>query len=243
MPRRFKSRFLRLLAHPAVLVLTLAYLIVDVLNLPNGPKELSSVALALRGMQPTFGSGPRPLPLEFYRTDTGLVAIGTARGEPGAGFPPGGGVKVPGLQVWPRDYTTHGFWAPTRLVRSHTVAGLELLTAPEIASLPRALCERLEAMGYEERTMSLVRMGVLADTQLIRRGVARDVVALGAGVFLLVNATLILTLLARWRTEERRRTRGLCPTCGYNLRHQFIGGCPECGWGRAPVKIDHRAAS
>jgi hypothetical protein len=26
--------------------------------------------------------------------------------------------------------------------------------------------------------------------------------------------------------------RGLCPACRYDLRGQFEGGCPECGWGR-----------
>lgn len=32
-----------------------------------------------------------------------------------------------------------------------------------------------------------------------------------------------------------RRTKGLCPKCGYNLRGDFSCGCPECGWARQPV--------
>lgn len=32
----------------------------------------------------------------------------------------------------------------------------------------------------------------------------------------------------RWR----RRCRGRCPRCGYDLRHDLASGCPECGWGR-----------
>jgi hypothetical protein len=29
-----------------------------------------------------------------------------------------------------------------------------------------------------------------------------------------------------------RRRRGRCIACGYDLRHKFAAGCPECGWGR-----------
>ena len=28
----------------------------------------------------------------------------------------------------------------------------------------------------------------------------------------------------------RRRLRGCCPGCGYDLRKNFNDGCPECGW-------------
>ena len=31
---------------------------------------------------------------------------------------------------------------------------------------------------------------------------------------------------------RRRRRTGLCPVCGYDLRGNLGGGCPECGWGR-----------
>lgn len=33
----------------------------------------------------------------------------------------------------------------------------------------------------------------------------------------------------------RRRGRGWCVACGYDLGGDFAGGCPECGWGRAPA--------
>lgn len=31
----------------------------------------------------------------------------------------------------------------------------------------------------------------------------------------------------------RRRARGLCIVCAYDLKHNYAGGCPECGCGRA----------
>ncbi len=34
------------------------------------------------------------------------------------------------------------------------------------------------------------------------------------------------------RTHRRRR-KGRCPRCGYDLKHAFDPGCPECGWGRS----------
>lgn len=46
-------------------------------------------------------------------------------------------------------------------------------------------------------------------------------VALGAGL-------LPLRWLAVARRTRRRRTRGLCPACGYDLR-ATPGRCPECG--------------
>lgn len=30
----------------------------------------------------------------------------------------------------------------------------------------------------------------------------------------------------------RRRRRGRCPRCAYDLAHDYRGGCPECGWRR-----------
>lgn len=33
----------------------------------------------------------------------------------------------------------------------------------------------------------------------------------------------------------RRRSRGCCVACGYDLRGDYTAGCPECGWGRTPA--------
>lgn len=47
-----------------------------------------------------------------------------------------------------------------------------------------------------------------------------------------VAAVLAAPFAWRARRAKRRRARGLCPACGYDLRGAFRGGCPECGWGK-----------
>lgn len=47
----------------------------------------------------------------------------------------------------------------------------------------------------------------------------------------------VLCLALGWRARERA-TRGLCPSCGYDLRAHHAAAtsklqCPECGWQRA----------
>ena len=32
------------------------------------------------------------------------------------------------------------------------------------------------------------------------------------------------------RLRKRRRAKGLCENCGYNLKGNISGKCPECGW-------------
>lgn len=55
---------------------------------------------------------------------------------------------------------------------------------------------------------------------------------------LVLDSTLYATLLwmmMRVSSTLRgliRRKRGRCLACGYDLRGDLAGGCPECGWGR-----------
>jgi hypothetical protein len=42
-----------------------------------------------------------------------------------------------------------------------------------------------------------------------------------------------LAWLFRSGRPERRRSRGLCPGCGYDIKAAPDAGCPECGWNRA----------
>jgi len=45
----------------------------------------------------------------------------------------------------------------------------------------------------------------------------------------MIATTAFLALGAR---HARRLRLGQCVHCGYNLRHNFAAGCPECGWNR-----------
>lgn len=44
-----------------------------------------------------------------------------------------------------------------------------------------------------------------------------------------------LFVVSRWAWRRVRRERGRCPACGYDLRGDLDGGCPECGWGRGTL--------
>jgi hypothetical protein len=43
-----------------------------------------------------------------------------------------------------------------------------------------------------------------------------------------------LTVPRRFVREVGRLRRGRCIACGYDLGYDFVHGCPECGWRRAP---------
>ena len=59
-------------------------------------------------------------------------------------------------------------------------------------------------------------------------GLAADTALYGTGWFLLFAG---LAALRQWR----RRVRGLCPRCAYDLGADQQG-CPECGWGMGPSR-------
>ena len=43
--------------------------------------------------------------------------------------------------------------------------------------------------------------------------------------------------IGAFRRASRRRRRGHCPRCGYDLRHDLASGCPECGWNRQSAAV------
>ena len=57
----------------------------------------------------------------------------------------------------------------------------------------------------------------------------------GAALNMLVFAAgwLVILLAPRAIRRTRRRRRGACERCGYDLRGTPSGGCPECGFARA----------
>jgi hypothetical protein len=65
------------------------------------------------------------------------------------------------------------------------------------------------------------------------RGVAINTLVLGSPALLL--------LLVAPMCASRRRRKGKCPRCAYDLKHDFARGCSECGWNK-PAAEDARAA-
>jgi hypothetical protein len=63
----------------------------------------------------------------------------------------------------------------------------------------------------------------------IPSGFAVDVVVLTAMASLI---WWLMTWPKRFVTESLRMRRGHCMRCGYDLRYDFVAGCPECGWRR-----------
>ena len=53
---------------------------------------------------------------------------------------------------------------------------------------------------------------------------------LNVAIYYAIIEAALFTLLCAIR--RRRMRKGLCPACGYDLRGEFDGGCPECGWKR-----------
>jgi len=60
-------------------------------------------------------------------------------------------------------------------------------------------------------------------------GVLLNPIIIGGAAWLVLVAPFFA--MRSIRTRVRRR-HGRCPRCGYDLRGDFAGGCPECGWGR-----------
>ena len=57
-------------------------------------------------------------------------------------------------------------------------------------------------------------------------------VLVNAALIFLVLLVLRLILFAPLRPMRRlaRMQRGWCPSCGYDIRYNFGGGCAECGF-------------
>lgn len=60
-------------------------------------------------------------------------------------------------------------------------------------------------------------------------GLAINIAAFTLAWWLLLGGFSIITGSARRR---RRKARGQCPKCGYDIFGNYPAGCPECGWNR-----------
>jgi hypothetical protein len=76
--------------------------------------------------------------------------------------------------------------------------------------------------------------------QPIWLGLLADSAVYGLVLFGLYLCTAGIRRMIR---ESGRLRRGCCIACGYDVRYDFAGGCPECGWNRLPERIQHAELS
>ncbi len=88
-------------------------------------------------------------------------------------------------------------------------------------------------------------------TRLVLHRISWGLLAVGGGLYvagvatasrkaiplLVVTAAIVVGLLFVNELNPKRRRgdrmrRGRCPSCAYDLQHDFRTGCPECGWDR-----------
>jgi hypothetical protein len=111
------------------------------------------------------------------------------------------------------------------------------LSSGEAAPLEKLLTEASRTTGRWGFTLARHGPDAFGVT-----GASGTVVGVPHGALVAVAVCPVLAWGARRVREWRRRRRGACPACGYDLRHS-PGKCPECGWRRepAPVEVGTRA--
>ena len=82
-----------------------------------------------------------------------------------------------------------------------------------------------------ERTRSGQRGSLLLPTRVYWPGFLIDTLCYAAAWCVLLVGLRAGVMMTR-RTIRKRR--GQCMNCGYDLRGDRAGGCPECGWNREP---------
>ena len=96
---------------------------------------------------------------------------------------------------------------------------------------PGPLYQRL---GFE---FVRIRGGRLGNSPVETADLIRIPYWLPTGLFAVLPSSWFVAALRRSRRNRRRR-RGLCPTCGYDLRGLTHDRCPECGAPSSPRPAD-----
>jgi hypothetical protein len=208
------------LENPWAPLLFLAILIADALTLPG---DESFVGGLLRDEEPLVLVNWGIPPAAYgYQTADGVCIFASDRAAASAGFDRAGFDWAVELQPWPISRKRRGFWAPTTLtirrdlnrirggVPQEALAFFAATYGPEVtADFQAALAGR-----YTER-------------HILWSGVGHNVLALAIAGLLMVSCWLNAPRLKPLLPSERRRKRGLCPRCGYDLAGLLR--CPECG--------------
>jgi len=225
----------RALTHPALCITCGVLLFFDWCSLANTMTRRSTAAQYCPLNPRRLGTVYIPrLPVKLARTRAGLRATLLGNGpllipddwEPVHEFAL---ARLPARQS--------GFWAMTARTEGITFYGDESLTPAERDQLFPALIAAFESAtdgpALDPLAHSLLKAGVMSRTETLPAGYFHNAMAVMVGLLLLAGlprTAVAIIQLSFERREQKRRARGLCPACAYDLRGEFNSGCPECGW-------------
>jgi len=105
---------------------------------------------------------------------------------------------------------------------ARVLCGVEKCTVRRIGwPLPNLICRQTGT--------SATAMAVAIEDELTIRVMP---VALASNIMIVAALMALACLTARTLRERWRRSRHLCPKCGYDLKNGPNLGCPECAWNR-----------
>lgn len=227
----------RFLTHPVLCVLCGILLLFDWGTLANGLHD-HAIAARYCPFNPGLRGSSRIRRLHFeLARDPGFRAIfidSSTRSSPGPST---------AFTLAHAPARGSGFWGITARTERITFYGDDSLTPDErgqlLPTLVTALDSAPDGPTIDPIAYSLLKAGVTSRTRSIPAGYIHNAGAIALAVIFITGLprTLfsITHRITHWpsdRREDRRLSRGLCPTCAYDLRADFESGCPECGWNR-----------
>jgi hypothetical protein len=224
------SRALRSLGNPACFFVLALVLFTDWISLPNNPGARSS----LSPRPPVRGSAHgRPVPVELYRTPSGLKAE-----LYGMDAPPATWERVEGFSLFTDKLRRSGMWGITHEVQVLSVLNPADLTPVELAQMPAVVLSAIDRSGDREvfvanGTVELLQSPSLTAARDLPQGYIHNAFAVSIGTLVLLSAALNCRRVFREAAVRGRKARGECLSCGYSLASSSTRECPECGTPRA----------
>lgn len=230
-----------ILTYPPLCIICGLLLLLDWTSLPRTPAA-SSTAARYCPFTPAWRGAMhgRTVPVELWRTPNGLAVTFAASGRPPV---PDDWQGIYEFSLFRDLVRSRGFWGMTSATERIQIFGDQSLTQAEHAQLIPTLVRAFDAepdwQAADPLTYSLLKSGGTTRTHVLFKGYVHNAIAIMLASLFLAGlprtVAAIPSAVAQWpreRREDRRLSRGLCPTCAYDLRADFESGCPECGWNR-----------
>ncbi|HZW11248.1 MAG TPA: hypothetical protein VFF69_15200 [Phycisphaerales bacterium] len=239
------ARLRRWIANPIATVALLAIVLVDSLTLPR-MTDATTIGLVIRHIENRVRG--RSTLTDYFVNDTQLFAVrenGSLRyihpesqswNELSAILAAG---SPPVAQVYCIEDSSRrsGFWAHTHERYSREIRVIPLCGTWSAAGMENAKKGMfVQANVPVSAWPSVQQWNDIAttdyhETTLLWGGIAHDAFAIAVFVVLLYSFTGWPAWFGArpWSNAARRRRRGQCPACGYDLRGVDAGVCPECG--------------